>query len=197
MRKEYGLICIGSGGRMPKDVEEISMDFNLYQRTTIEEARELMVKVREKLVDKVNAHEKIRPFLREYPFTWSGADISIAFHKPHSDSYYLDGSVAFVCPARDGKIAYQGAELRKQKLVDIIGLDGNVERVGEVVEDEVFIPLLREPYEEALRIVKSSPGDGVTRVVPQTELRPSDREIISREIAKIKETHGFYDGKPR
>jgi hypothetical protein len=150
-----------------------------------------------KLVDKVNTHEKIRPFLREYPFTWRAADISIAFHKPHSDSYYLDGSVALVCPARDGKIAYQGAELRQITHPPLLDYDGNVEIPEEIVEREMFIPLLREPYEEALRIVKSSPGDGVTRVVPQTELRPSDREIISREIAKIKETHGFYDGKPR
>ena len=68
MKKEYGLFCYGTGGGMPHDVEEISLNFIAYQRATIEQARKLEVEVTEKLLKRVNEHEKIRPFLREYPF---------------------------------------------------------------------------------------------------------------------------------
>ena len=164
MQKEYGLICVGSGGRMPHDVEEIDIMFYCYQYATIAEARQLFVTVTEKLVDKINQNEKIRPFLREYPFTskpadriftWSRANISLSFCKKDG-SHYLDGSVASVCQARDGKISYDAAELQKRKLPNIIGLDGKIEVVGEEIEREVYIPLLEEPYEEAAKIVKST-----------------------------------------
>jgi hypothetical protein len=154
MRKEYGLVCVGSGGRMACGVETIKILFYAYRKATIEEARELMVKTKEKLVEKVNAHKKIRPFLIEDPFTWHGADIYIAFHKPCSTSYYLDGSVAIACSADWGKkISYDAAELQKIMNPPLIDTEGHIVFPAKCVEDEVFIPLLTEPYEEAVRIV--------------------------------------------
>jgi hypothetical protein len=139
--------------------------FMRIKKTTIEEAREMIVALKTKLVDRVNAHEKIRPFLHEYPFTLRGADITIIFHKPKSASYYLDGSVALVCSAKLGKnIAYQGAELQKKTIFGMIDTVRNTVAPDRVEEDEVFIPLLEEPYEEAVRIVqeKRQKGDGKT-----------------------------------
>jgi len=155
MQKEYGLICVGSGGRQSRDVETIMVSFNVYREITLEEARTLIVKAKERLVEKVNAHEKIRPFLREYPFTWRGADISLSFQK-EDGSRYLDGSVAFVCSARGGRISYSKAELQKRKFVDILDEYGNILVAGKNVEKEMLVDLLEEPYEETLRIVQSN-----------------------------------------
>jgi hypothetical protein len=68
MKKEFGLVCIGEGGSMPYDVEEIDVNFICYKRGTIEEARKLEIHATERLVKRINEHEKISPFLRERPF---------------------------------------------------------------------------------------------------------------------------------
>jgi hypothetical protein len=160
MLKEQGIICVGSGGRMPRNVETIKIFFHSYRRTSVEEARKLVIRTKEILVNKVNMHEKIRPFLKTYPFTWREAHICISFYHPHSGSHYLDGSVAIVCTAALGKeIAYDAAELQMRKLPDFQDLDGSVE-IGETVEREVFVPLLTETYEQALEIVKASQSNG-------------------------------------
>jgi hypothetical protein len=157
MRKQYGLICVGSGGQMPRNVETIGVYFYAYRKSSIEETRKLMIKAQENLVNRVNVHEKIRPYLKEYPFTWRGADISIAFHKPNSDAYYLDGSVAFVCFTKLGaRIVYNAAELQTRELPGLIDQEGNILISSEIVEEEVFVDLFTETYEEALAIVNTS-----------------------------------------
>jgi len=95
MKKEFNLECEGNGGCMPYDVEEISIDFVSYQRATVEQARELEVLVTEKFVQMINAHEKIKPFLRESPFPASRTCVGISFCKKNNKPY-IDGSVAHV-----------------------------------------------------------------------------------------------------
>ena len=116
------------GGGMPHDVEEIFLNFIAYQRATIEQARKLEVEVTEKLLKRVNEHEKIRPFLREYPFKAGRIGIMIAFEKSENTNY-KDGSVALIFQGRN-KIFYRRAD-KNGKLMD----------------------LHEEPYEEAYRIV--------------------------------------------
>src|SRR5271170_3047510 len=58
VEKEFGLECVGSGGSMPHDVQEISVKFIAYQHATVQQARELEVKLTEKFVQIINAHEK-------------------------------------------------------------------------------------------------------------------------------------------
>jgi hypothetical protein len=100
IEKELSLECIGSGGAMPRDVERIDLDFIAYQRATVEQARELEVEATEKLVKIINAHEKIRPFLRESPFPASRTGVSISFCKKNN-CRYMDGSVAYVFQAKN------------------------------------------------------------------------------------------------
>ena len=131
IKKEFGLDCESSGGSMPYDVEEISISFAAYQRATIEEARELEVKITEKFVEMINKHEKIRPFLREYPFPSSRTTVAISFHKKNN-SRYTDGSVSYVSQVRNN--LYYCAEDPNNRYR--------------------FIDLKEEPYEEALKIVQ-------------------------------------------
>ena len=79
MKKELGLDCIGDGGRMPHDVEEVEVKFTCNRRATIEEARRLEVYVSSQLVEVINSHDKLRPFLREYPFSSERARVVITF----------------------------------------------------------------------------------------------------------------------
>jgi len=155
MERDYGLICDGSGGSMPKNVQTIDVSFNVYHKGTIEEARVLMVKAKTKLVEKVNTHEKIRPYLKHYPFRLEDAEISLAFLKQNG-AYYLDDSVAFVCTGKDDNIAYKKVELQMREsggLVDLV--DGN-HKPREWKEQEVFVCILREPFTETMRIVQES-----------------------------------------
>ncbi len=133
MYKEYGLACGASGGEMPYDVEEILVQFAAYRSATIEQARELEVKATERLAQIINAHEKIRPFLREYPFPPGRAYVSISFRKK-GKLFSTHSEVEFVCHARD-KLHY-------------LAYNPDQPYVGKLIKDE--------PYEEARRIVQSN-----------------------------------------
>lgn len=131
IKKEYGLLCIGSGGSMPHDVEEIEIDCISYQNTSIEKARDLEVKATEKLLTIINNNKNLRPFLREYPFKHARAKVSIAFRKK-DNTRFTDDSVTLVFQAK-GNLFYCKYDALKNHLVD----------------------LAKEPYEEALKKVQS------------------------------------------
>lgn len=132
VRDELGLICIGNGGRMSRDVEVIRLCLQAYQRATVKEARMLQVRCMEKLISIMNTHEKIRPFLRKYPVDLENVDVSIAFCKKNNKRY-TDGSVAFIFEAK-GKILYFSKDEKSKDLVRIT----------------------EEPYEEAVKLVRTS-----------------------------------------
>jgi hypothetical protein len=117
---------------MPYDVEEILVQLAAYRSATIEQARELEVKATERFAQIINAHEKIRPFLREYPFPSSRANVTISFRK--RAKHPTDNDVEFVCHAKN-KLFY-------------LAYDPDHPYVGKDIKNE--------PYEEALRIVQSN-----------------------------------------
>jgi hypothetical protein len=132
IKKEFGFNCEASGGSMPYDVEEISIRFSTDRQVTVGEARELEVKITEKFVECINAHEKIRPFLREYPFPANRTDVMIRFYKTKKFNL-SNNNVELVFHVKN-KIFYQATNRNNPNLYDT---------------------LKEEPYEEALRIVQS------------------------------------------
>ena len=66
---------------MPHKVCEIGVSFECDKKVTIDDARWLLITLQRKLMDKVNKHEKIRPFLDKYPFPVSGADVELSFQE--------------------------------------------------------------------------------------------------------------------
>jgi hypothetical protein len=130
MKKEYGLTCIGDRSRMPYEVSEIEVLFIAKRNATIEEARELEIKTTERFVEVINAHEKIRPFLEEYPFGANRAKVSISFKK--ENGRYADEGVSVVRQCR-GNVCYR----------------------VKVPDSPLFESMGEEPYEEALKIVRS------------------------------------------
>ena len=163
MEKKYQLHCYGDGGSMPNDVAEIGVFFISYQKSTVENARKMEVNAIQELVRRINDHEKIRPYLREYPFNQNRVDVSISF-RTETDNRPLDGSVALVFLAKN-KIFYKTAEMKMSEPVPLTRINKNNEWTKELIPgklQEELVPLLEETYEEALKIVQTTPPTEVT-----------------------------------
>ncbi len=140
IKKEFGLQCEGSGGCMPYDIEEISIKFVAHQIASVEQARELEVKITERLVQMINVHEKIKPFLRETPFPSHRTRVGISFY-PRNNTPYTDSGVAYVSQV-NGRIYYRAEN-----------------------PDNPYVckDIKDEPYEEARRIVQSNAAKNRTQ----------------------------------
>ncbi len=171
--QEYGFRCGGSGGSMPYDVEKISVSLDANQSATVDQARELVVKLTERFVQIINAHEKIRPFLREYPFPSSRARVMISFSvskkkiNPSSDN-----EVELVFHAKK-RIYYQAHNYDNPFL-------------GKDIKDE--------PYEEALKIVKTDVAKKETKQPFLLEERTDESEL-AKKIRELRKSKGFSDGR--
>ncbi len=137
MRKEFDFACEASGGSMPDDVQEISVQLVAFRSATLEQARELEVIATEKFIQIINAHEKLKPFLREYPFPSSRVRVAISFRDPKKKNLTADNNVTFVFQAKN-KIFYQ------QNTPD------------DLTNPYGYKNIKIEPYEEALKIVQSN-----------------------------------------
>ncbi len=151
-KQEFGIICNGDAGQMPYDVEYIGMRFKANRRATVEEARALEVLVTERFVQIVNDHEKIRPYLREYPFPPNRTEISIAFHS--NDERFSDGTIARVSHigdrliyrvedsyADDDQILYEELYTEAAERVKALGITKPLEHETtpfEIALDDVF-----------------------------------------------------------
>jgi hypothetical protein len=59
LRKEDGLILVGTGGRMMHDIQMMAMSFDVYHEVDLSEARRLLVHAVEKYLSAINSDEKI------------------------------------------------------------------------------------------------------------------------------------------
>ena len=142
IHKEYGFECGASGGEMPYDVERISVKLVAYQSATIEQARELEINLTERFVQIINAHEKIKPYLRECPFPSSRACVSISFRNAKKAfSLSSKNDVIYVLQAKN-RIYYQAQNPENPY---------------------VYKDIKDEPYEEALKIVQNKAAKNGTQ----------------------------------
>jgi hypothetical protein len=132
IEKEFDVHCDATGGSMPHDVASIYLSFATQRRVSLEEARIMHVRCTEMLKEAVNADERVRPFLAEYPFPPSRSEISLSFSGPVG-SWNHDGTINHIFGAR-GKIFYFISD----------PIDVKIDSFHE------------EPYEDALKIVKQS-----------------------------------------
>ncbi len=131
-KKEFGVTPYGTGASMPFDVEKICVDFQLKKKATVEEARTLMVRLKEKFAEIVNKHEQLRPYLREFPFSPGRADVNLRFCN-NQGLRNTDGSINYVLVGSNKNIYYFSSNL----------LTPNKDNQ------------LQEPYDEAVKIVHS------------------------------------------
>lgn len=159
MKKKYKLHCYGSGGSMPTDVEKIEVLFAYYKKSTVDNARKIEVNAIQELLERINTHEKIRPYLREYPFGTDRVGITISF-RTKTDGHPLDGSVALVSLVKN-KIFYDAAEIQIEEPTPLIYMNEKNEVVKEFIgggPKENLVPLMEETYEEAVKIVSTTPN---------------------------------------
>lgn len=152
MRNEFGLEYIGNGGQLSKDVDHVDVDFISDKHLNLEEARKIEVKSIERLVQLINEDEKIRPYLREYPFSHKRVTILIGF-KDSKGKALLDGSIATMYSAR-GKIFYNKAKLKKVVYAPTYSNKMEVLYPEKITEEVRLEDYYEEPYEEAVRKVR-------------------------------------------
>jgi hypothetical protein len=157
MRKKYKLECWGNGGSMPDKVRSIRLYFDFLGKADVDQARKLEVTAIERLAELINSHEKIRPYLAEYPFTPERLHVMISF-QDKKGKHYRDGSVCMVLQARN-KLTYCTAVMRKEfwpGTVDARDPKNIIKEPDEIIWIERFEDIHEEPYEEALQIIKQS-----------------------------------------
>ncbi|MCH9811760.1 hypothetical protein K0U07_03240 [bacterium] len=115
-KKKYGAKATGSGGRMPWDVVRFGADFSLQMHAEKEQAKDILFDLMQMLVKRVNEHEKIRPYLREYPFPMKSASIAVSFLKDKFDPY-KDGSITTTTVSTKNELvfySYDPTNLKKE-----------------------------------------------------------------------------------
>lgn len=127
--KEFGLSPYATGASMPFDVERISVDFQICKKGSVEQSRDLIVKLTERFTQVINKHEKLRPYLREYPFKPNRINITIIYCDQFSRRN-TDGSICRASVGATNKIYYRTEKPNKNSEIYLI-----------------------EPYDDAVKIV--------------------------------------------
>ncbi len=119
------------GGRLMDNIKGVSLGYHGKRHATLEEARELFIKYSEKLLQRINEDEKMRPFLNQYPFTENDIEFALSFVQKNNRPF-ADGSIAYASLIRS-KITYYRYEKEGKKR---------------------FIEIFEEPYQDALQHVQ-------------------------------------------
>ena len=124
MEGKFGLVCCKGGGSMPYDIQRIDIGFETPKSASLDEARKVGVFFMEQFLSMINSDEKVRPYLREYPFTSKRVFMTLSFRQQSGKELY----VSLV----KNEIVYKTC-------------DGPLSK---------FVEILREPYEEAVKMVR-------------------------------------------
>lgn len=120
----------GDGGMLVPTIKKTNMSFYTLKELDIDATRKLYVEVVEGFLKEINSEERVRQHLDKYPYDYRGTDIMIAF----VDKFLLrvDHKYIQLVHLTNGSIYYKS------------GTDLNVN----------YQTIHKEPYEEALRIVR-------------------------------------------
>lgn len=69
LAKRHNMFAVGEGGRMLFEIEILSLSFRVDRYLTKEEGRLIAVDCVEEFLKNINKDERIRPYLKNYPFT--------------------------------------------------------------------------------------------------------------------------------
>lgn len=132
IEETYQFDYIGGGGSMRNDVEKVDVFFTTERKMTLNEAREIEVYMLKRLMELINGDEKLRPFLREYPFPSNRICIRVT-GLDRTGSHFNDGSVCYVFSCK-GNLYYNYCDPISGNLID----------------------LHEEPFSDAVKIVGAS-----------------------------------------
>ena len=135
VKSKWGIQCVAAGGEMSDGIKEFAFSFKRNKRTSIEEARKLEVEATDLLLSKINANEKLRPYLANYPFPVDKTKVKITFQK--SDKEDFDDGSLYTVFQENNKIQYHAHDVFKEDAPTL------------------YYPILirEESYDEALQIL--------------------------------------------
>jgi len=154
MEQENDVECVGDGGSMPNDVQEIEVFFTANRRGLIDESRKIEVNGVQKLLNKINSHEKLRKYLAVYPFSPNRVNVAVSFRNKNND-YYYDGSVSYVSFI-NGIIYYTSAEMVKKMSIpfsDCRDPNNIIRYPQEEIVEQTLVDILDESLEEAIKMM--------------------------------------------
>lgn len=115
-KKEDGFYLFGSGGQMMDNIKKVHLSFDLQKKVEIDEARVMLIDMTQDFIKQVNADEKIRPYLNNYPFDHMNAEFNINFKdKRH---IYLEEGIASAMMVGN-KIYYSKSNSETSPLVTV------------------------------------------------------------------------------
>jgi hypothetical protein len=165
---EYGLSCSGEGGSKKNTIDIVELSFIAHRRASVEEARQLHIKVTEKLIEKLSSSKELEPYLSTQPLSHSNCHISISYRTPHNH-HYADGSVALSTYGK-GMIFYERAELFDSRLHSIFN----------------------ESYQEAAVIVNSHPLAYGDREHQEVGYEKELDRVLNQFAEKVYKKYGIY-----
>lgn len=104
LKEKKGLVLVGTGSQMMHDIQKMSMDFNFYKVVDITIARQLLIDSVQEYLSAINASQKVRPYLHNYPFTAENVEIVIYFYNP--DRNNVSSGEINIAAANQGKVVY-------------------------------------------------------------------------------------------
>lgn len=79
VKQNNNLKLIGYGGGFLNRINSISLTFSGKQQLDLEESRFMFLSLSQRFLANINANEKIRPYLADYPFSAKNLDFAIFF----------------------------------------------------------------------------------------------------------------------
>jgi hypothetical protein len=104
MAKKYGMQCVGEGGKSINCLCWVMLAFEIRRPLDRDQARIIIMDCAEELLTAFNTNKKIRPFLKDYPFSPKNIDLQLFIsQKDGGDIYDPDISVVSIYESNEVK----------------------------------------------------------------------------------------------
>jgi hypothetical protein len=127
----FTLVALGYERSTSSKLQSFVLRFTALNHVNVDEARELLISSCEQLLVQINANEKVKPWLADYPYTGNNLDVILSFNE---DEYFKRVSPPYIASisALNGRLFYATYENGK------------------------FTNVHKETYEEALKIYQDN-----------------------------------------
>jgi hypothetical protein len=126
LKKDKELYPCGFGGGTSDKIRMLALSFNYYKEIEIKEARELLMTAGNLFVNKINDNERVRPYLKNYPFMLKNIELRIFLQNKN------------------------GSEFGADKLSAISMIEGILEYDIRSPDTHLFTTIYTETFEEAI-----------------------------------------------
>jgi len=98
LEKKYNTHACGFG--MRGKFKYLSLNFQTYRPVPIDEARVLLIDCAQEFIENINSSKEIRPYLKDYPFTFQNVGIALFFYDQNGHDLYHPQIIDAGCTSR-------------------------------------------------------------------------------------------------